>query len=1288
MAGAALFQLGRYESCEETLKRALDSQPDSAVAWQGLVNLYERQDRQEELASALQNLIELYNKSGNGSRLLELLDKLRLMREKQEDPLLMLETWQLYLPGSPYWSAIENVTEKPSPLKVWRSMMEIQEVQDRAFITREIETRRRRLGANTLTQIKAQVMTDIQSMSKLEEYYRQVLALEQDDQKKINVESAYLERLADRLPITPANDKEKIRHELDQLVNHIVKVAPTTRALQLLIDNANIDDVGAYDSQLLQQYTELDNDSDISKAYQWYLDWIATDEITDESFKVITSLAEKLFEEHIMVVHSFVWACYYYGDYTTGKDKCVEALAIIDHCTTTTGRPLNFVYRSIRLCMAHCLKELGIYTGTEALDIYQELLETKPDDVESLFGKGSVLLQQNQLKEALTALEKANQLDPDRMDILVQLGWTMHRLGNSQEGKIYWELQDEHRTDKQYAYTQFIQAAQLGISNAFTYLGHYYRTIELDESRAIKCYQKAYTMDPEDLEAARYLSAHLLTTEQTDAAEALLRHLTQLSVRAGWIWRRLGMLELQSARSTEAINSFQRALRDDSNDAASWEGLGEAYMRQGRYTASVKAYKRAVDLDVTAMPALLGMAEVYIKLGLHADAIVCYKQALDGEKKTATTERDRLNERKLLPAWVGLADAYAVASRDHWSSGFYGRAAEDCQQALGALSIAAKLATSRQRLGCIWKTAGDVCLLGEKLSVYTSSFSSETLQQLWISMKAQPTNLQTWTLEQLNTATVDIDDGLEVWQWHDTASFRSAITQMAILSYTHAMQDWNDTELCNDLSLAFYRLHFLLGRSEHLLKAAIDCARSGIRHKADSACLWNLLGVYMMRIDARISQHAFIQAIRLDDKDPRPWTNYGYLCLYQSDVDLAKEAFTTAQTLDPECVSAWIGRALLVQSDNTTESLRLFEHALDLAGGISAEAVHGLSREWLKSDTNTTSNPLFALRKHLEGQPDDTAAWNLYTLLLEWSQLHDRALLANDTAITTISSSLSAEDKSATDKTSIVDAKHIQHALQCNRARLLSALHRIDKDGSDTTAIGSVVRGITQFFCNKLEDSLSAFEKALTLAANHETQRAQVVLWLAQVLWALGTPEHQELAKQQLFSILGENTNLDAITCLFVIGLVSDDATLATTALGELVRLPIDTIDELDTLAIADYLKSRFAIIQGSTELARRALAKSIHRHPGTAVFWARLHALLAEFEITSIEARRSVADILTTFPVLPAAPGVSSNTDIACAFSIPDIKTASTNEDGRARRELQRALFKSPWLLNSVLTT
>src|SRR5690606_29720234 len=130
----------------------------------------------------------------------------------------------------------------------------------------------------------------------------------------------------------------------------------------------------------------------------------------------------------------------------------------------------------------------------------------------------------------------------------------------------------------------FIQAAKLdpSFSDTFTLLGHYYRIIEQDQTRAIKCYQKALELNVSDLEAADHVSAYMLREHQTHDVEALLRSITAAGVRAAWVWRRLGTLELESGRVAEAIGSLQRALRDNSKDACAWEILAEAYGQQGR----------------------------------------------------------------------------------------------------------------------------------------------------------------------------------------------------------------------------------------------------------------------------------------------------------------------------------------------------------------------------------------------------------------------------------------------------------------------------------------------------------------------------------------------------------------------------------------------------------------------------------------------------------------------------------------------------------------------------------
>ena len=63
-----------------------------------------------------------------------------------------------------------------------------------------------------------------------------------------------------------------------------------------------------------------------------------------------------------------------------------------------------------------------------------------------------------------------------------------------------------------------------------------------------------------------------------------------------------------------------------------------------------------------------------------------------------------------------------------------------------------------------------------------------------------------------------------------------------------------------------------------------------------------------------------------------PWSNYGYLCLIQSDLELASAAFEVAQAVDPEWISSWIGQAYVANMWGSS-SATLFEHAFETCNG-------------------------------------------------------------------------------------------------------------------------------------------------------------------------------------------------------------------------------------------------------------------------------------------------------------------------------------------------------------------
>lgn len=66
-----------------------------------------------------------------------------------------------------------------------------------------------------------------------------------------------------------------------------------------------------------------------------------------------------------------------------------------------------------------------------------------------------------------------------------------------------WENAKKSKETREKAAEHFLISAKLNPQNgaAFRYLGHYYSRVSIDHQRALKCYQRAVTLTPDDMES-------------------------------------------------------------------------------------------------------------------------------------------------------------------------------------------------------------------------------------------------------------------------------------------------------------------------------------------------------------------------------------------------------------------------------------------------------------------------------------------------------------------------------------------------------------------------------------------------------------------------------------------------------------------------------------------------------------------------------------------------------------------------------------------------------------------
>ncbi|RUP47706.1 hypothetical protein BC936DRAFT_145426 [Jimgerdemannia flammicorona] len=1363
----------------------------------GLAKFYEKKENWSELVDTLEQMLTIYQEGDDAKMLLDTINKLiDIYTNKQKDRAKLVQKLRLLLPSSPCFSMLSSSTDikLPAPLDTWLEITRLQEAEDAEMITREIEARRRRLNAGPLATIKAQVQNEVYSASQLGEAYEHILTLAKNSPSSVvdvaDVQRKYLEFLQRKLAFS--KEKDGLREKLYELAQSLVdQGGDSPTPYEMVIEATDAASPGMsqnecarikicydYDQELLELYTSKFPETGLSKLIQGrklYIEEGNAEDALDLFADGLEQCPSSLFG-----YQSLSWLYHDQRDYESGLEYATKGRDLVQQSVAELGRLLDRTLLSMELCMASCYRNLEPKYHPDAMAIYTKILDKFPDNIQALQGAGLILAAQKKYDEAIRRFQCVLELDPSNHAAKAELGSIECELGHHDRaieylteaiemwggsavyyhrlGKVYWAMGGDYNTDKDYAYKQFIQAAKLDphFAAAFTYLGHYYRIVEHDRLRAKRCYQKAFSLDPSDADSGIQLSDYYVEDEELDLAEAVFRTATKVNARTGWAWKRLGFAELIKGNHLDAITDFQTALRTDTKDINCWEGLAEAYQHEGRYMASMRAFSRAKELDPTSVHVNYQIALVKHKLGLLDEAVEQYRLTLDIARENGAPD--------YLPALKGLAETHLALTKESFQLGFYGRVADASGQVLEIIYRAIQVDRDVQ---CFWKLVGDACLAYRIVPNFVRLCPLDVLQAI-INIASERQDIDAKLhfpsdcCSELVGQFLAIDlSQQDIASLLPTKEILNVLTSCSTLVYKYAvLLSGNNPEVAPaywyDLGIAYFAMrennsHDIAGAngskkdfvsSDGYLTTAIRCVKAALKFEPSNFTFWNTLGVMTTAVNPKISQHALIKAMELNPRSVVPWTNLGYLYLSRLDLELANQAFSTSQSLDPDWVPAWVGQACVATLWGNSEGGELFEHAFSTSGGAVLEADYGYASAAFNQAAASTANtsggllvsPAFALQKYTEQKPEDPTALNLLGLVLERLERYGRAAEAFASAVLSLESQL--EQGVAT----IELVKPRLAKVHANLARVLCASG--DFAGSiasyttslEMTADGStdafriychLGAGIAYYFDGQLENSLQMFEIALSEtdvegdAVGLADVRKDVVVLLSQVLWALGTDEHRDLAKAELFrwfvlqksmlrgwtrvdilirilcrlSIAQNPTHLPAIFCLCVMGLLQDDATLATAALREML-IPADVADELDRDGNIGLLFSKFFQLQGADSAATVSFTKSVHQMPTNPALWSRLARHLTTQATSSRTSTSAVSASTATLFLLSSQDDVSS---IAKAKAYQNLAAALMNQHEQEKRQknveaepvdvrknavmaAQRAVMTAPW--------
>ncbi|KAJ3315870.1 Superkiller protein 3 [Boothiomyces sp. JEL0838] len=1191
--GLACKEQSLVDQSRKAYETAIRISPSQALAYQGLLKLFESEKDQQGIYQVSGALGKIYLAAGDTRKYLDCLNRQLEIARSLELINETLGLLQEFLPGSDSYEKIKDL-DIPDAFNVLTDCAKICEKKYYDTVDKEIQARRMRLGADPLPLIRLKVESEFILDAPLDSIYESTLQLDLNDSQIFDVCCKYLTFMTRKILHVPDSEKADMFGRILERAKLCLSKSFSSIACQLILENQD----ELLDERSPDIYGTFPKDDSYSNFVSAFDCWKVNDYIegTALALEAVESNDSSIFGYQLLSEMYFAQ-----GEWQSAIDSSEYLKKLVSEQFKNYGVHLERISAKAELLLGISYSNLGEAFSTKALSIFKGILQEDGENIPALIGLGKALLAISKYPEAKRCFQKVLLVDSQNESAKLEIGWTEFLLGNSSEAvRIFKDLIGTKetsmvhyrlaKTDKQYAHAHLIQAIKLDSSTSapFTFLGLYYLELDNDLVRASKCFSKAISTDPKDETAVMNLVEIWLEQSKVKESVDLL-------------------LQYHTNSYSEAINYLQTALRIIPMDSICWISLGEAYAYEGKYVAALKALDRAIEIDTVSYTPYFFRGYVYQKLGNYLDAQKNYSIVIEKLQELGLHE-----SRHSISTYKGMAENLILYAREQHENGAYGSCANLLLESTNICNTAFSIADTPFQ--CFGKLYADACL-------YIYRLVPELIQ-----------------VDQVQSVII----GSEILLGHFSEKFKQfelnnfepnglldQLLQSAAVGYQVSVvtcDSSKNAQLGNyfhDLGLVlYYRSTVSTDYSDQLLEASMKFLKIALKYSPDSVTSWNTLGVVAHNANPKISQHSFIRALELDSEFGMLWSNLGYFYYINGDLELAGQCFSKCQSVDPEFSLGWFGQALLAENLGSEDVFDLYEHSYELGKVVNFEILYNYARQCYISPGKFQSaiiNGAFALLKCVEKKNMGPTMLNLYGLMLEQLGQPEQAVEIFRNALPGLEDNASA-----------------RYMCLENLARNLCSLSKYEESvelfravvaSSYSDAYSFVGYGIALFFNQLYSESMSAFQSALDLCDANSNSRLfiDISLYLTQVLFAIGTGDHVALAKQQLLQCFSSNpTSARPILNLCCLGVLLGDWELAQSSAAELIKIEPHHLDSIDYEI--DFVLSRMFILQNDIATAKRFLAKAVHRYPWKAQRWARL----SEFIYTHISPLSKVAITLS----------------------------------------------------------
>lgn len=256
----------------------------------------------------------------------------------------------------------------------------------------------------------------------------------------------------------------------------------------------------------------------------------------------------------------------------------------------------------------------------EALKVFNQILETDPDNAYALVGIGDVLRKQEKHKEALPYYQKCIEQNPTNSFALFGIADIMRNNNQYEDAIIHWK--------KYLLYDRNNVAVITRIADS------YRRINDIQESE--RHYKLALKVDPKNCYA--FIGLGWLYFGARDFNNALDMWLKVLKCPRDEgdirIYTAIGNCYYKMREYEKAIAYYQSGEQQDAKNFFALFGLANCYRGVGKYEKAIEYLKRILDFDENNQVVLSRLGDAYMKINDYQQAKAHYKKALSVSNDT------------------------------------------------------------------------------------------------------------------------------------------------------------------------------------------------------------------------------------------------------------------------------------------------------------------------------------------------------------------------------------------------------------------------------------------------------------------------------------------------------------------------------------------------------------------------------------------------------------------------------------------------------------------------------